>query len=246
MDNLKTSFGKRKVTAIKKTSLVQRVFSDVATDYDLMNDIMSLGAHRYWKKELIHLMNIQLTDDIVDIGSGTGDLVELIIKKNFKGSIYSVDLNLEMLNIAKNRLKKYNNHNIKFLNANAEDLPFKRNVFDKYIISFCLRNITYIDKALKEALRILKPGGAFYCLEFSTPESNLVNSLYSNYKKKIIPWIGENVAKNKNAYKYLGESINQFPMQEYLLSKMQHIGFKELKYLNIFNGIVAIHIGYKI
>ena len=240
MDNLKTSFGKRKVTAALKTSLVQEVFTNVADKYDGMNDFMSLGAHRLWKKELIDLMNIQLTDTIIDVGSGTGDLIDLILNKKKINSIYSIDLNDEMLQYVKKRFK---NKNVHFVKANAENLPFKNNFFDKYIVSFCLRNVTDIKKALNEALRILKPGGTFYCLEFSSPKSSLINSIYKSYKKNIIPWIGKKIAENEEAYQYLQESIDQFPSQEELLTQ---IGFYRTKYLNMFNGIVSVHIGYKI
>lgn len=243
MDNLKTSFGKRKVSPNVKTSLVQKLFSNVAKNYDLMNDLMSIGSHRLWKKELIDMMNIQITDNIIDVGSGTGDLINLILKKELIKTIYSVDLNKEMLKYGK---KRFNNKKIKFIEANAENLPFANNYFDKYIISFCLRNVTNIRKALEEAFRILKPGGIFYCLEFSTPESNIITSIYNSYKKNIIPWIGEKIAKNKQAYKYLEESIDQFPDQEELLINIKKIGFEKVKYLNMFNGIVSIHSGFKI
>ena len=243
MDNLKTSFGKRKVAVALKTSLVQKVFTDVANKYDEMNDYMSLGAHRLWKNELINLMNIQSTDTIIDVGSGTGDLIDLILNKKKINSIYSIDLNDEMLQYGKKRFK---NKNVHFVKANAENLPFKNNFFDKYIVSFCLRNVTDIKKALNEALRILKPGGTFYCLEFSSPKSSLINSIYKSYKKNIIPWIGKKIAENEEAYQYLQESIDQFPSQEELLSNLTQIGFYRTKYLNMFNGIVSVHIGYKI
>ena len=243
MDNLKTSFGKTKVSQSIKTSLVQKVFSDVAKNYDLMNDLMSLGSHRLWKKELIEIMNIQIADNIIDVGSGTGDLINLIIKKNLKNDIYSVDLNNEMLKYGKARFK---NRKISFVNANAENLPFEDNYFDKYIISFCLRNVTNVKKALGEAFRVLKPGGGFYCLEFSKPESHVVDFLYKNYKKYIIPLIGEKITKNRQAYRYLEESIDQFPSQEELLTAISEIGFKETKYLNMFNGIIAVHSGFKV
>jgi len=243
MDNLKTSFGKRKVTVALKTSLVQKIFTDVAKKYDGMNDFMSLGTHGLWKKELIDLMNIQLTDTIIDVGSGTGDLIDLILHKEIINSIYSIDLNNEMLQCGK---KRFNNKNVYFVNADAENLPFKNDFFDKYIVSFCLRNISNIKKALYEAIRILKPGGTFYCLEFSSPKSSLINSIYKNYKKNIIPWMGKKIAKNEEAYQYLQESIDQFPNQEELLANLTQIGFYRTKYLNMFNGIVSIHIGYKI
>ena len=243
MDNLKINFGKRKVSPNEKTSLVQKVFSDVAKNYDVMNDFMSFGAHRLWKSELINLLNIQKKDKIIDVGSGTGDLIKLILKKNQNNSLHSVDLNINMLNYGK---KKFRNNNIEFTKADAEKLPFLDNSFDKYIISFCLRNVTNINKALEESFRILKPGGTFYCLEFSRPETKIIHKIYNNYKKNIIPWIGEKIAKNRNAYKYLEESISLFPNQNELLSKLKKIGFIETKYINMFNGIVTIHIGFKI
>ena len=135
---------------------------------------------------------------------------------------------------------------VSIIDANAENLPFNDNYFDKYIISFCLRNVTDIKKALEEALRVLKPGGIFYCLEFSKPESFVVEALYKNYKKYIIPLIGEKITKNRKAYKYLEESIDQFPTQKELLRVISQIGFQETKCLNMFNGIVAVHSGFKV
>ena len=243
MDNLKTSFGKTKVSLEDKTSLVQAVFSDVAKKYDLMNDFMSFGAHRIWKKELIDFVNAQPQDMIIDVGSGTGDLINLLLKKKITNRIYSVDLNKEMLKYCK---KKFNKKKINFINANAEKLPFSDNFFDKYIISFCLRNITDQKRGLREAYRVLKPGGIFYCLEFSTPEDNFVNTVYKEYKKNIIPWFGEKIAKNKEAYKYLGESIDLFPTQDKLLSMLNKTGFISTRYINFFNGIVCLHTAYKI
>ena len=125
-------------------------------------------------------------------------------------------------------------------------MPFKNNFFDKYTIAFCLRNVTNINKGLKEAFRILKPGGIFYCLEFSKPENQIIDLIYKNYKKNIIPWIGDKVTNNKNAYKYLEESIDLFPNQESLLKNISNVGFEEGKYINFFNGIVAIHVAYKV
>ena len=243
MDNLKTNFGKRKVSTKLKTKLVQDIFTDVASNYDLMNDIMSFGSHRLWKTKLIDLMNIQENENILDVGSGTGDLINLILKLKKNNNIYAVDLNSEMLKYAK---KRHKNKNVTFIRANAEKLPFNNCSIDKYIISFCLRNVTNIENALKESYRILKPGGIFYCLEFSSPESGLIKNLYNQYKKNIIPWIGSKVAKNKKAYKYLEESIDQFPNQKKLISFLNKIGFMNSYYLNIFNGIVSIHIAYKV
>ena len=246
MNNLKTNFGKRKIKAEKKTPLVQKLFSEVSKKYNLMNDIMSFGTHRIWKKRLIEIMNINSNERIIDVGSGTGDLSKIILKENKNVSIYSVDLNLKMLNEAKKQFNDQQKKKIKFINANAENLPFENNFFDKYVISFCLRNITYIEKALHESFRVLKPGGIFYCLEFSAPTSGLVDIMYSKYKNKVVPFMGEKVANNKNAYKYLEESISQFPNQKILLGKINNVGFEKTSYLNLFNGIVSIHIGFKI
>ncbi len=243
MDNLKTSFGKRKVSSNMKTNLVQGVFTDVAKKYDLMNDIMSLGAHRLWKKELINLMNIQKGEKIIDVGSGTGDIIKLILNNNLTNNIYSVDLNNEMLKHSK---KKFRNSKVKFIKANAENLNFQNDFFDKYIISFCLRNVTDIKRAIQEAHRILKPGGVFYCLEFSSPEMFIINSLYLSYKKNFIPWIGKKITNNEQAYKYLEESIDLFPDQEKLLKIIKENGFISTNYLNMFNGIVSVHMGYKL
>ena len=246
MNNLKTNFGKRKIKVEKKTPLVQKLFSEVSKKYNLMNDIMSFGTHRIWKKRLIEIMNINSNERIIDVGSGTGDLSKIILKENKNVSIYSVDLNLKMLNEAKKQFNDQQKKKIKFINANAENLPFENNFFDKYVISFCLRNITYIEKALHESFRVLKPGGIFYCLEFSAPTSGLVDIMYSKYKNKLVPFMGEKVANNKNAYKYLEESISQFPNQKILLDKINNVGFEKTSYINLFDGIVSIHIGFKI
>jgi len=243
MDSLKKYFGKRKVTQELKTSLVQDVFSNVAKNYDVMNDLMSFGSHRLWKSELINFMNIQKFDRIIDVGSGTGNLIDLILKKKITNNIYSTDLNGEMLRYSKKRLRE---KKVVYVKANAEELPFSNDYFDKYMISFCLRNVTDIKKALKEAYRIIKPGGAFYCLEFSLPETDIVNSIYRGYKKYAIPFMGETISKNKQAYEYLQESIDLFPDQESLLNQCKKIGFDEAKYINMFNGIVSIHTGFKL
>ena len=243
MNNLKTSFGKKKVSSKFKTALVQKVFTDVAKKYDLMNDLMSFGTHRLWKKELIDFINIQKKDKIIDVGSGTGDIISLILEKKLFNILYSVDLNKKMLSYSK---KKFQNKKVKFINANAENLNFKNDFFDKYIISFCLRNVTDTEKAIREAYRILKPGGKFFCLEFSNAESKIVNSLYKSYKKNVIPWIGSKIANNKNAYQYLEESIDIFPDQKELSKKLENNGFEKVNYFNMFDGIVSVHSGFKV
>jgi len=246
MDNQKIYFGKRKIRKNKKTPLVQKIFSNVAKKYDLMNDIMSLNTHKIWKKKLIDIVSIQPNDKIIDVGSGTGDLVKLIFDKNNNANVYAVDLNKKMLNEAKKNLLYLDRKKLKFIEANAESLPFDDNFFDTYLISFCLRNVTEIDKALKEAHRILKPNGSFYCLEFGTANTNLINTIYLKYKKNFIPFIGKKIAKNENAYKYLSESIDKFPHKEILVDKIKNVGFEEINYFDLFDGVVNIYKGIKL
>jgi ubiquinone/menaquinone biosynthesis methyltransferases len=236
------NFGYRKVTSKEKTKLVQKVFSDVAFNYDLMNDVMSLGAHRLWKKEFIEIVNPSYNDKIIDVGSGSGDLVIEIQKKYSNAKIDIVDLNKEMLKEGKKRIKK---GNINFYHQNAENLNFADNIYDKYLISFCLRNITDINKSFKEALRVLKPGGQYYCLEFSQPSSFLISNIYSYYKSNLIPTFGKIFSNNREAYNYLNESIDMFPSQDDLKKRMISAGFKSVNFINLFDGIVSIHTGFK-
>ena len=147
-----------------------------------------------------------------------------------------------MLNEGKKRIKK---GNVKFYLQNAEELKFDDNTYDKYLISFCLRNITNIDQALNEAFRVLKPGGKFYCMEFSKPTSISLSKIYSYYKSNFIPLFGKVFAKNQEAYNYLNESIDMFPNQEILKNKIEHVGFRSVNYINLFDGIVSIHTGFK-
>ncbi len=237
-----SNFGYMEVTPKEKTRLVQKVFSDVAFNYDLMNDVMSFGAHRLWKKSFIDMVNPSSGDKIIDVGSGSGDLVLEILKRNLNLKIDMVDLNKEMLLEGKKRIK---NDNVKFFEQNAEKLNFLDNIYDKYLISFCLRNITDIDQSFKEAFRILKPGGQYYCLEFSQPNSFILANIYSYYKSNIIPAFGKIFSNNRDAYNYLNESIDLFPKQDDLKKRLEAIGFKSVKYINLFDGIVSIHSGYK-
>ena len=168
--------------------LVTKVFKDVFDKYDLMNDLMSLGIHRLWKKDFIDWLNPQKNTKLVDVASGTGDIAKLYLDKvDNKGNVYCIDENKEMLNLSKKKLKE--NFNVKWLCNNAEKLPLKSNYFDYYTISFGIRNVGNIDYALKEAHRVLKPGGRFLCLEFSKVKNDILNKLYKSYSiRKIYSW----------------------------------------------------------
>ena len=238
------NFGYTKVNSKQKTKLVQNVFSSVAPSYDIMNDLMSLGMHRLWKKRFVETLDLKENEIVLDVGSGSGDIASEILKENLSTSLYLLDLNEEMLLEGRKRLKK--EKNIKYFIGNAEKLNFENNFFDKYTISFCLRNVTEYLLSIKEAYRVLKPGGKYCCLEFSTPNSSLISSSYKIYKSKILPLLGEVIAKDKNAYKYLSESIDLFPSQEELSKNLSDCGFTNIDTINLFNGIVAIHTGYKL
>ena len=238
------NFGYTKVNSKQKTKLVQNVFSSVAPSYDIMNDLMSLGMHRLWKKRFVEIMDIKKNETILDVGSGSGDIASQILKEELPTNLYLYDLNEEMLSEGRKRLKK--EKNIKYFIGDAEKLSFKSNFFDKYAISFCLRNVTQYILSIKEAYRVLKPGGKYCCLEFSTPKSSLISSSYKIYKSKVLPLLGDIVAKDKNAYKYLSESIDLFPSQEELSKNLLDCGFTKVETINLFNGVVAIHTGYKL
>ncbi len=238
------NFGYTKVNSKQKTKLVQDVFSSVASNYDIMNDLMSIGMHRLWKKRFVEIADIQRNDRILDVGTGSGDIANEIIKYKLSNDLYLTDLNKNMLDQSKKRFKKYKNVN--FTISNAESLKFKDDFFDKYLIAFCLRNITKYTLSIKEAHRVLKVGGKYCCLEFSTPKSALILNSYKIYKSNILPILGSVIAKDKDAYTYLSESIDLFPSQEDLKNILTKCGFENVKSINLFNGIVAIHTGYKI
>ena len=226
-----------------KKGLVQNVFNRVYDKYDLMNDFMSLGVHRTWKKNLINVMNPSLNSSLIDVACGTGDIGKLFLdntKKNKK--ITCVDPNKGMITKGKEKLKKYKK--INWIIAPAEKLPIFDNSFDYYTISFGLRNTQNINKALSEAYRILKPGGRFLCLEFSKIQNSNLNFIYKNYSK-LIPLIGNIIVGEKEPYEYLIKSIKDFVNQEELISLMEENNFKKCSYRNLSGGIVAIHSGWK-
>ena len=227
-----------------KKMLVQKIFNKVFDKYDLMNDIMSLGSHRLWKKQMISWLSPNKNTVLLDMSSATGDITKLYLKytKN-KGIVYAVDPNSKMLEIAKRKLGKYKN--IKWYLSSAEKLSFKDNYFDYYSISFGLRNTNNINHALKEAYRVLKPGGRFICLEFSKIKNYNFNKLYDFYSKSI-PKIGNIVVGDDQPYEYLVKSIKNFYNQEELIDLMKKNSFYKSEYRNLNGGIVAIHSGWKV
>ena len=233
-----------KSTIQDKNKLVNSVFSDVHKNYDLMNDIMSLGIHRVWKEKFIDWMNPQPETKLIDVASGTGDIAKLFSHKTKNsGKITCVEPNNLMLNQGKKKLKKYDN--INWINALAEKIPLKDNSFDYYSISYGIRNVSDINAVLKEALRVLKPGGRFMCLEFSKIDNEMLNFIYKQYSKAI-PLIGKLVVGADKPYKYLVDSIEKFYNQKQLAELMLINGFSNVEYRNVSNGISAIHSGWKI
>ena len=228
----------------QKKGLVKDVFNKVSEKYDIMNDLMSFGIHRIWKKNLIQMMNPSEKKKLIDVACGTGDISKLYIEatKN-EASILCVDSNVNMINECKKNLKQYKNVNWKV--CNAEKLNIDDNSFDFYTISFGLRNTKNINKTLKEAYRVLKKGGRFLCLEFSKIENDNLDFFYKKYST-LIPKIGEIVVGEKKPYEYLVKSIENFISQELLIEKMNNNNFKNCKFRNLSGGIVAIHSGWKI
>ena len=233
-----------KNTILDKTKLVNSVFSKVYRKYDLMNDIMSFGIHRVWKEKLIDWMNPAQDAKLIDVASGTGDIAKLFSKKNRNiPEITCIEPNDEMFQEGKNNLKDYNN--IKWIKAKAESLPVKDNVYDFYSISYGIRNVTDVNKTLKEAYRVLKPGGRFMCLEFSKIDNEILNFFYKNYSKTI-PILGKYVVGSSEPYDYLIKSIKEFYDQKQLLGLLVNNGFSNVEYRNLSNGVSAIHSGWKI
>ena len=224
--------------------LVTKVFQDVFDKYDLMNDIMSMGVHRFWKKKFIDWLNPQENTILVDVASGTGDVAKLYLDKiRYKGNVYCIDENKGMLDLNKKKLKK--NSNVKWFCNNAEKLPFKNNFFDYYTISFGIRNVDNIDAALKEAYRVLKPGGRFLCLEFSKIKNETLNKIYQTYSQSI-PKIGKIVIGKSEPYEYLIKSIEKFYNQEEFSKKIKMNNFTNVSYKNLSAGVVAIHSAWKV
>ena len=227
-----------------KEGLVENVFSKVYDKYDLMNDFMSFGVHRTWKKNMLTWMNPSSNKILADIACGTGDIAKMYLDfTNKDNEIFCIDPNKSMIEKAKTKLKNYKN--IKWIINSAENLALKENSCDYYTISFGLRNTKNLNKSLSEAYRILKPGGRYLCLEFSKIQNSNLEFFYKNYSK-IIPYIGKIVVGEKEPYEYLTKSIDEFINQEELIELMKKNNFQNCNYRNLSGGLVAIHSGWKI
>lgn len=244
----KNWFGTEAVSPEQKTRKVIGVFDSVAGKYDIMNDLMSGGLHRLWKDHLIRKIRPRAGLSYLDVAGGTGDIAFRIRKKTGPDTdITLCDLNTEMLRVGRDRaLDKGYPDDFKWVTGNAESLPLPSESVDVYTIAFGLRNVTHIDTAFAEALRVLKPGGRFYCLEFSKVHEPILSRIYDEYSYRLIPKIGELVAQDRDSYQYLVESIRKFPPQKELVKRMEAAGFSRCRYENLTLGVVAIHEGVKI
>jgi len=227
-----------------KKGLVKKVFDQVYDQYDLMNDFMSFGIHRLWKKNMLNMMNPSANQKLIDVACGTGDIARLFLKHvNETSEITCVDPNKGMVSKGKEKLKNYKKLN--WIIAHAEKLPIADNSFDFYTISFGLRNTKNLKKSISEAYRVLKPGGRFFCLEFSKIHNSGLDLIYKNYSK-LIPSIGKLVVGEKEPYEYLIKSIENFVNQDELIDFMIKENFKKCTYRNLSGGIVSIHSGWKV
>lgn len=244
----KVDFGFEKVSRIEKTERVRSVFSSVANKYDVMNDLMSLGAHRLWKQFTLSLTGLKNAQSALDVAGGTGDLAAGMLRQvGAQGRVILSDINPKMLAVGRDRLLDRGFvGNVECIVANAEHLPFEDNLFNCVTIGFGLRNVTDKVAALRSMFRVLKPGGQLLVLEFSTPVMPGIKPLYDAYSFKVLPFLGRLVANDAASYRYLAESIRMHPDQDTLLTMLQDAGFAQARYHNLSGGIVAVHRGYKI
>lgn len=244
----KTYFGSQEVESDKRQTLVNQVFDNSAAHYDLMNDFMSAGIHRYWKKEAISLLKLCENNIVCDVAAGSGDLTKRILSEVTSGKVYMLDINPSMLEVGYNRIldETVNSSQVTPVLANAECLPMKDKLFDRIICSFGIRNMTNMDKALSEFYRCLVPGGRIVILEFSHVESPFFKEFYNFYTSNIIPTIGAVVAGDRESYQYLVESIQKHPKQSEFADMMRAAGFVDVAWKNLSLGAVAIHVGIKI
>ena len=247
-DGKTTHFGYRQVDAEKKADLVRGVFDSVASRYDVMNDLMSLGVHRLWKRYAVQLAGVRRGQRVLDLASGTGDLAERFSGLvGTDGLVLMTDINGAMLAHGRDRMiDQGRSNNIVYAQVDAERLPFAKNCFDCVAIAFGLRNVTDKGKALAAMYAALKPGGRALVLEFSKPTNKPLQKLYDLYSFSLLPTLGKIVAKDADSYRYLAESIRMHPDQETLKAMMESAGFERCDVHNLTGGIVAVHRGYKL
>jgi demethylmenaquinone methyltransferase/2-methoxy-6-polyprenyl-1,4-benzoquinol methylase len=250
MDKAQTaSFGFKDVAATERQSLVNSVFARVANRYDLMNDLMSGGVHRLWKNDLINWLAPSKTtqQELLDVAGGTGDIARRFLDAGHPASAVTVcDISGEMLEAGRAKHGSTYGHRMRFVQGNAEALPFPDRSFDAYTIAFGIRNVTQIEVALAEAYRVLKRGGRFVCLEFSEVRTPIVDSAYDAWSFHVIPRLGEFVASDGDAYRYLVESIRRFPKQERFAEMIRAAGFDRVQFRNLSSGIAALHSGWRL
>lgn len=246
--NNTTHFGYQRVATGEKIRKVRGVFDSVAGSYDVMNDLMSFGIHRLWKKAAIQLANVRKGEQILDLAGGTGDMTALFKKRvGADGTIVLADINAAMLGAGRDRLiNRGLLGNIRYAQVNAECLPFATNSFDCVCIAFGLRNVTDKAAALRSMYSVLKPGGRLIILEFSHPTNGVTEKIYDFYSFNVLPKIGAIVAQDEDSYRYLAESIRMHPKQDELTTMMVDAGLERCEYFNLNQGIVAVHRGYKI
>lgn len=242
-----THFGYKQVDSQEKQGLVANVFHSVAAKYDIMNDLMSVGVHRLWKRFTIELSGVRKGHQVLDIAGGTGDLAAKFSRLvGAEGRVVLADINESMLRVGRDKLlDKGLANNIEYVQANAEALPFPDNSFDCITIAFGLRNVTDKDRALRSMLRVLKPGGRLLVLEFSKPNNPLLSKAYDGYSFTLLPAMGKLITDDAESYRYLAESIRMHPDQETLKAMMEDAGFNRCDYHNMTGGIVALHKGVK-
>jgi len=241
-----THFGYTQVPVEEKAERVRTVFESVASNYDIMNDVMSMGVHRLWKRFTINLAAVRRGQKVLDLAGGTGDLAAKFANQvGSEGQVVLADINIAMLGEGRERLLNMGTV-VDYCQVNAECLPFAENTFDLITIAFGLRNVTDKDKALASMHRVLKPGGRLLVLEFSHVTVPPLKSVYDVYSFKLLPFMGKVIAKDEDSYRYLAESIRMHPDQETLKSMMGEAGFERCGYHNLTGGIVALHHGYKL
>ncbi|MGB0749535.1 MAG: bifunctional demethylmenaquinone methyltransferase/2-methoxy-6-polyprenyl-1,4-benzoquinol methylase UbiE [Magnetospiraceae bacterium] len=246
----RTHFGFRDVDVREKASLVRDVFDNVATRYDLMNDLMSGGIHRLWKDRFVSMLTPRAGRYYLDVGGGTGDIAFRILDRigpaRRGGGVTVCDINDSMLSVGRDRaLDKGITQGLSWVCGDAEALPVADGSVHGFTIAFCIRNVTHIDKALEEAYRVLRPGGRFLCLEFSEVVLPMLDRLYDTYSFNILPLIGQVVARDRDSYQYLAESIRKFPPQDDFAAMIEDAGFEKVTYQNLSGGIAAIHSGWR-